>query len=71
MKNLGLVILIAALMILTALVTEKMVSEYYKREIVQLKGDAAIYQSQAENYAKVLRSIRETANSATTVEKAQ
>ena len=71
MKNLGCIILIVILMFLTAFVTEKIVSGYYKREVAQLKGDASIYQAQSENYAKVLRSIRETADTASPVEKAQ
>ena len=71
MKTLGLVILFIVLLVLTAFSTEKVVSGKYKAEIIKLKGDVAIYQSEADNYAKVLRSIRESAATATPVEKAQ
>ncbi len=71
MKTFGFVLLLIVLLVLTAFSTEKIVSGKYNAEIIKLKGDVAIYQSQAENYSKVLRSIRESAATATPVEKAQ
>ena len=42
-----------------------------KSEITRLRGDIAIYKNQIENYERVIRTIRETAATATVVEKAQ
>lgn len=71
MKTSGLILLFIVLLVGTAKGMEKMVSLRYHSEIVRLKGEVAIYRAEAENYAKVLRSIRESAATATPVEKAQ
>ncbi|MBI5872658.1 MAG: hypothetical protein HZB36_00745 [Candidatus Omnitrophica bacterium] len=70
-KTTGLSLLVLALLVLTVLATEKVVSARYDSQIVRLKGEAAIYQAEAENYAKTLRSIRETAATVAPIEKAQ
>ena len=70
-KTTGLSLLVLALLVLTVLATEKVVSARYDSQIVRLKGEVAIFQTEAENYAKTLRSIRETATIVTPIEKAQ
>jgi hypothetical protein len=70
-KTIGLSLLVLALLVLTVLATEKVVSARYDSQIVRLKGEVSIYQAEAENYAKTLRSIRETAATVAPIEKAQ
>ena len=69
-KTAGLVILVIVLLVLTATTTQKVVSAQYSSEIVRLKAEAEIYKRQADNYARTLRSIRETATTAAPMEKA-
>ncbi|HQP91103.1 MAG TPA: hypothetical protein PLU24_00310 [Candidatus Omnitrophota bacterium] len=71
MRILGFILLIIVFVTMAVYVTEKVVSAKYQDEITKLKGDVSIYQSQADNYAKVLRGIRESASTATPIEKAQ
>jgi hypothetical protein len=70
MKKYGLILLVFVLLAGTVMVTEKEVSLRYKSEIIRLKSEAAIYRVESENYAKVLRSIRESAATVMPIEKA-
>ena len=70
MKKTALTLLALGVLVLASIVSYKLAALKYRSEITVLKGDVAIYKSQAEKYAGLLRKIRETATSATVVEKA-
>ena len=71
MKKTALTLLALGILVLVATVSYKLAALRYKSDIAVLQGDVAIYKSQAEKYAGLLRQIRETATSATVMEKAR
>ena len=70
MNKITLSLLIVVVFILGIVTGYKTSSVKYRSEIIVLQGQVAIYQSQAEKYAQVIRTIRETAAQATVTEKA-
>lgn len=69
MKKVGLLLLWISSIALAVAATWILAERSYRSELVRLKGDAAIYRTEAENYAKALRSIREATDAATPIEK--
>lgn len=69
MKKVGLLLLWILSIVLSVAATWIVAERSYRSEVVRLKGDAAIYRAEAENYAKALRSIREATDAATPIEK--
>jgi hypothetical protein len=70
-KALGLYLLVTVVFIVGVALGLKICSVRHQSELERAKGETAIYKSQAEKYAETLRKIRETATTATVVEKAQ
>lgn len=60
-------VLVVAAIVGTAVLTYKAVSSRSESEIFKLKNDVAVYKSQADNYSKVIKTIREAADSAVPV----
>ena len=63
--------LIVIALVLVAFFSYRAGTLKYRSQLVVLQGKVDIYKNEAEQYAKVLRSIRETAATATVTEKAQ
>ena len=70
-KTIGLFFSIVVVFFLGAVAGVKIASDGYQSQIAKIKGDAAIYRTQAEKYAEIIREIREKAAQATVAEKAQ
>jgi hypothetical protein len=50
-----------------SILTYKATSSYYDSRMFSLKNEVAIYKSQSNNYAKVIKTIKEATESATPV----
>lgn len=71
MKNLISVLVGLVVLILVATVSYKAAASKYQSQIIRLKGEITIYKNQADKYAKIIRTIRETTQQASVTEKAQ
>ena len=60
-------VLMVAAVIFSSALTYKTVTMRYESEIYRLKKEAEIFRSQADNYAKTIKIIKEAAESATPV----
>ena len=70
-KTIGVVLLCLLEAAAVAAVTYQTATLRYSSEIARLKGEVGILKTQVENYAHVIRVIRETATQMGAVEKAQ
>ncbi len=70
-KSAVLFLLIVIIVICVGVLSYKAGVVKNRAELLRSKGEIAIYRDQAENYARVIRNIRETAANATVTEKAK
>lgn len=71
MKSFIVFLLVVLALLVVAVFSYRAGAAKYQSQITALKGEVAIYKSQADRYAGLLKTIRETASSATATEKAQ
>ena len=69
MKSFVMFLLVVLALLVAAASAYRAGAAKYQSQIIALKGEVAIYKSQADRYAGLLKTIQETASSAAVIEK--
>jgi len=69
MRKTGVLLLVIAATVVSAVLSYKFAAFTYRSQIIVLRGEAALYKAQAEKYAEVIRTIQEAVSSATGTQK--